>query len=83
MKIKSLRNPEITLSFTDICESCPSHIILASQICLLILFAKISRFTVYPKSSTSHMESVLLMLAEECDEGGHWYRIQFQSIDRG
>ena len=41
MKIKSSRNAEITMSFADICKSCPSREFLASQICLLMLFAKI------------------------------------------
>ena len=41
MKIKSSRNREITLSFTDICKSCLSREFLTSQTCLLTLFAKI------------------------------------------
>ena len=41
VKIQSLRNGEITLSFTDIGRACSSHEYLASQICLLTLFAKI------------------------------------------
>ena len=41
MKIKSSRNGEITLSFTDVGKSCPSHDVLLPQICLLMLFAKI------------------------------------------
>ena len=41
MKIKSSRNAEIALLFTDICKSCPSREFLASQICLLKLLAKI------------------------------------------
>ena len=41
MKIKSSQNAEITLLFTDICKSCSSRKFLASQICLLTLFAKI------------------------------------------
>ena len=40
MKIKLLRNGEITLSFTDIGKSCPSFEFLMPQICLLTLFAK-------------------------------------------
>ena len=41
--IKSSRNGEITLSFTDVgtCKLCPSRGFLVSQICLLTLFAKI------------------------------------------
>ena len=38
---KSSKNGEITLSFTDIVKSCPSSEFLASQICYLMLFAKI------------------------------------------
>ena len=41
VKIKSSRNGEITLWFTDICISCHSREILTSQICLLTLIAKI------------------------------------------
>ena len=40
---KSSLNAEITLSFTDICKSCPSRKFLTSQICLLTLFAKIKK----------------------------------------
>ena len=38
---KSLQNAEITLSFTNISKSWPRREFLASQICLLTLFAKI------------------------------------------
>ena len=48
MKIKSLRNGEITLLFTDIGESCPSRKFLTSQICLLMLFAKINFSRKFP-----------------------------------
>ena len=41
VKIKPLRNSKITLSFTDIGKSCLSRKVWASQICLLMLFAKI------------------------------------------
>ena len=41
VKIKSSQNAEITLSLTDISKSCPSRELLASQMCLLTLFAKI------------------------------------------
>ena len=41
VKIKSSRNGEITLSFTDKVKSCPSRDFLASQICILALFVKI------------------------------------------
>ena len=41
MKIKSSRNEEIILSFTDIGKSCPSRKFSASQICILTPFAKI------------------------------------------
>ena len=37
---KTSRNVKITLSYTDIGKSCPSHEFLTSQICLLTLFAK-------------------------------------------
>ena len=41
VKINSLRNGEINLSFTDIDKSCTSRKFLTSQIGLLTLFAKI------------------------------------------
>ena len=41
VKIKSSRNAAITLSFTNMRKSWPSREFLASQICLLTLFAKI------------------------------------------
>ena len=55
MKIKSLRNSEITLSFTDIGQSCPSHEFLTLQICLLTLFAKIKLLQIFLK-----LQSVLV-----------------------
>ena len=48
MKIKSLRNREITLSLTDIGKSCTSRKNLSSQICLLTLFAKIKFSRKFP-----------------------------------
>ena len=41
VKIESSRNGEITMSFTDVGKSCPSREFLTSQMCLLMLFAKI------------------------------------------
>ena len=52
VKIKSSRNAEITVSFTDICKSCPSREFLPSQMFLFNtirenkIFAKISGFAV-------------------------------------
>ena len=48
VKIKSSRNAEITQSFNDIGKSCPSREFLASQICLLALFAKIKFYRKFP-----------------------------------
>ena len=48
MKIKSSRNGELTLSFTDICKSCLSRDFSISQICLLTLFAKIKFSQKFP-----------------------------------
>ena len=48
VKIKSLRNSEITLSFTDIGKSCPSRDFLMSQICILTLFSKIKVSRKFP-----------------------------------
>ena len=41
VKIKTLGNGEITLSFTGIGKSCLSRKLLTSQICLLTIFPKI------------------------------------------
>ena len=41
VKIKSLRNVEISLSFADLGKSCPSRETLTSQLFLVTLFAKI------------------------------------------
>ena len=49
MKIEPLLNGKITMSFTDVGKSCPSREFLTSQLCLLMLFAKISEFTVWLK----------------------------------
>ena len=46
VKIKSLRNGEITLSITEIGKSYPSREIFRSHVCFKTLFAKISGFTV-------------------------------------
>ena len=48
VKIKSSRNGEITLSFTDIGKSCPSCEYLTPQICLLTLFTKIKFSRKFP-----------------------------------
>ena len=49
VKIKPSRNGEITLSFTDIWESYPSHEIVTLQKCLLTLFAKTKFSRKFPK----------------------------------
>ena len=48
MKIKSSRNAENTLLFTDIGKSCPSREFLASEICLKTLFTKIKFSRLFP-----------------------------------
>ena len=48
VKMKSSGNGEITLLFTDLGQSCPSGEFLASQICLLRLFAKIIFLRKFP-----------------------------------
>ena len=48
VKRKSSRNATITLSFTDICKSCPICEFLASQMCLLTLIAKIKFSRKFP-----------------------------------
>ena len=52
VKIKSSRNGEITLSFTDKNKSCPSREFLTSQICLLTLFTKIKFSRKFPFYNT-------------------------------
>ena len=47
VKRKSSQNAEITLSFNDICKSCHSREFLASQMCLLTLFANIKFSRIY------------------------------------
>ena len=48
VKIKSSRNSEITLSFTNAGKSCLSLVFLVSQICLLTIFAKIKLSRKFP-----------------------------------
>ena len=48
MKIKLSRNGEISISFTDIGQSCSSCDFLSSQICLLTLFTKIKFSPKFP-----------------------------------
>ena len=70
MKIKSSRNEEITLSFTDIARSCPSRTFLASLSFNAIrenkILAKISEFTVikndFPISQLKHILWVLFII---------------------
>ena len=45
---KSSQNVEITLSFTDIVNSCPSRGFLALQMCYLTLLAKIKLSPKFP-----------------------------------
>ena len=59
VKIKSSRNGEITLPFTDVGKSCSSRELLASHTCTFVVYryskskiiAKISEFTVHVVSS--------------------------------
>ena len=48
VKIKSSRNGEIILSFTDLGKSFPSREFLTSQICLSTLFAKMKSLRKFP-----------------------------------
>ena len=48
VRIKPLRNDEITLSFTEVGESYPSRDFLRWQICLLALFAEIKFLQNFP-----------------------------------
>ena len=51
MKIKSSRNGEIIMSFTDIGKSYPIREFKTSQICLFTLFAKIQFSRKFPDLS--------------------------------
>ena len=57
VKIKSSQNAKITLLFTNILKSWPSCKFLASQICLLTLFAKISGFYSNPNFTVTLHQS--------------------------
>ena len=68
VKIKSSRNGEITLPFTDNGKLCPSREFLTPQICLLTLFAKIKFSRKYPEIISSfhqivHLTDILSMSA--------------------
>ena len=52
VKIKSSRIGDITLSFTAICKSGSYNEYLASQICHLLLFAKIKLSQKFPNYSS-------------------------------
>ena len=48
VKIKFSRNGDIALPFSDLGKSCPSRNLLTSQVCLLMLFAKIKFSRIFP-----------------------------------
>ena len=52
VKIKSSRNGENILSFSDIGKSCHSRDFITSQICLFSLFARIKFSRKFPKSDS-------------------------------
>ena len=60
VKIRSLQNCEISLSFTDIGKSCLSREFLTSQKCLSMLFAKIKFSRKYPNNYV--VQNVLFFL---------------------
>ena len=56
VKIELSRKEVITMSFTNVCNICPSHEFLSSQMCLLTLFPKIKfprNFRIYSSSIKS------------------------------
>ena len=65
VKIKSSRNGEVTLSFTDEGKSCHSREFFTSQICLFMpirenkILAKISEFTVLSMDTTKYTREKL------------------------
>ena len=54
VKMKSSRNGKITLPFTNIGKSCPSHKFLSSQICLKSISAKIKLSQTFPDLQYFH-----------------------------
>ena len=60
VKIKSLRNGEITLSFIDVGKSCLSREFLTSQICILTLFSKIKISRKFPKLQYSLFDAPIV-----------------------
>ena len=59
-----LHNAEITKPFTDISKSCPSREFLASQICLLTLFAKIKFSEKFPVLQCMQAVKALMRLLD-------------------
>ena len=66
LKIKSSRNGEINLSFTDIGKSCPSREFYTSQICLLTPFAKIKFSRKFPDLQYPNLVCMLVQLHLLC-----------------
>ena len=64
VKLKPSRNGKITLSFTEIGISCPKREFLTSQICVLMLFAKIKFARKFPNLQYI----VPLVLEKVCDK---------------
>ena len=78
VKIKSSRNGEILLSFTNAGKSCPSCEFLMWQICLLMVFAKIFKFTVCSGTLPWAFDDVLLCVCvsrEGSDETAQMYML--------
>ena len=65
VKIKPLRNGEITLSFTDIGKFCHCHKFLTSQICLLNIFEKIVFVRKFPDLLYQQLFSILKITASK------------------
>ena len=68
MKLKPSGNGKITLSFTVICISCPSHKFLTSQICLLMLFVKIKFSRTFLNSQYDLMHDVETIMFGLCKQ---------------
>ena len=65
---KSSQNGRITLSFTDIWKLCLSREFLASQICLLTLFAKIKLSRKFPNLQYHNGNQLRLTVTQVCLE---------------
>ena len=75
VKLKPSRRGKITLSFTDIGISCPSRDFITSQICLLMLFAKIKFSRKFPNLQYAYFNAHCVRMNLE-----HTYKLNTTSL---